>query len=191
MSLMDWWEDMKDAGENWLECARDTWEEKVEEWRDQVAESLEKIENRYIISVIPVPGSVVYCKLLTAHHSGIYLGDGRIAHLNGDGMIESVDAGEFINRLDGFNTAMQIYVACKDGVAVGCAKVAERASRMLGQRRNYNLILDNCHQFAAGCLTGDFENPINFFWMLKDTTKEVLGSEAWRPWDLPPESLFY
>lgn len=54
---------------------------------------------------------------------------------------------------------------------------------MVGKKRNYNLLLDNCHQFASGCITGDFENNDNFLFMLKHTAKEHLNLDTWRVWD--------
>ena len=44
--------------------------------------------------------------------------------------------------------------------------------------------MDNCHQFTAGCLTGNFEEAKNFLWMVKDASAEVLGSDNWRHWDI-------
>lgn len=134
--------------------------------------------------VVPVAGSVVYCDVYAVEHSGIYLGKGRIVHLNGSGEVEVVDAETFLNRLDGFNNAMSIYVSSADGVAVGSPNVARRARRQLGTTRNYNVIMDNCHQFASGCLTGQFDNADNFCWMLRGTAERVLGAREWRVWDL-------
>ncbi|MCY3701857.1 MAG: lecithin retinol acyltransferase family protein [Rhodospirillales bacterium] len=85
---------------------------------------------------------------------------------------------------------MSIYVSCYDERSVGNSRAARRALSMIGRRRNYNLLLDNCHQFVAGCLTGDFENSDNFLWMLKDTASNVLGSNTWRIWNLSNEELF-
>ncbi|HNW16697.1 MAG TPA: hypothetical protein PKM15_08340, partial [bacterium] len=55
--------------------------------------------------VYPVKGSVVYCDLAfgSAEHSGIYIGNNEIVHLDGSGNVEIVDPKEFLNRLDGFN----------------------------------------------------------------------------------------
>ena len=86
-------------------------------------------------------------------------------------------------------TAISIYVSCRDRVAVGDASVARRGRRMVGKHRDYNFILDNCHQFSSGCLTGDFENADNFLWMLKRTTEAALESNTWRVWDLGSEEL--
>lgn len=134
----------------------------------------------------PIRGSVVYCDLGAglAEHSGIYIGKNRIVHLNGGGLIECVSPKEFMDRLGGWNTAISIYVSCTDGSPVGSKKVSKRAKSMVGVRRDYDLTLDNCHQFTTGCLTGDFENSYNFFTFLKDKVREELGGTEWRVWDL-------
>ena len=54
---------------------------------------------------------------------------------------------------------------------------------MVGKRRNYNVILDNCHQFSSGCLSGNYENPHNFFWMVKYEAKKYLHADQWRVWE--------
>ncbi|MNP65712.1 hypothetical protein D3C76_1613310 [compost metagenome] len=50
-------------------------------------------------SVLPEIGSVVYCDLALGYmdHSGIYVGNGRIAHLAGTGRIELVSPKKFID----------------------------------------------------------------------------------------------
>ena len=135
--------------------------------------------------VKPRVGSVVYCDLAVfAEHSGIYEGKGRIAHLDGSGRIEIVTARQFLKRLGGLNPADSIYVSCDDEGAIKASKVAKRAREMEGGERPYNVILDNCHQFTSGCLTGDFENADNFLWMLKHTAEQKLDVTNWRLWDL-------
>jgi hypothetical protein len=133
---------------------------------------------------IPAIGSVVYCDLAAgqAEHSGIYVGDNSIVHLNGDGNIEKVSPTEFMQRLGGLNTAISIYMSCNDGIAVGSPEVATRAISMIGKSRGYQFIMDNCHQFTAGCLTGEFENPTNFFVFLKHDVRKILGGTEWRVW---------
>ncbi|MEJ2676599.1 MAG: hypothetical protein P8011_15675 [Acidihalobacter sp.] len=79
---------------------------------------------------------------------------------------------------------MNILVSCRGASAVGSKKTADRAKSAVGKVRDYNFVLDNCHQFSAGCLTGDFDNSCNFLWMLKDETKNELGSDTWRHWDI-------
>lgn len=139
------------------------------------------VDNVIRDKVYPKIGSVVYCDLAFgyAEHSGIYIGNNEIVHLNRYGKIEKVSATEFI---DG-TTAISIYISSSEGSSDGSEAVAERAVDALGRRRDYNVIFDNCHQFSSGCLTGDFNNSDNFLWMLKHTTKKVLGSDEWRIWD--------
>lgn len=139
------------------------------------------VDNVIRDKVQPEIGSVVYCDLLFgyAEHSGIYIGDGEIVALEKDGRIVARSASGF---MDG-TTAISIYVSCHDGHAVGSEAAARRAREMIGSHRDYNVILDNCHQFTAGCLTGNFENSNNFLWMLKDKSQQILGSDEWRVWD--------
>ena len=126
----------------------------------------------------PIPGSVVYCDLAFgyADHSGIYIGIGQIVHLNSRGNIEIVSPEEFMEG----TTAMSIYVSCRGGKPVGSRQVANRAISMIGSSRDYNFVFDNCHQFVAGCLSGNFNNSSNFLWMLKDETRKVLRGDSWR-----------
>ena len=98
-----------------------------------VATSL--IDNFLLDKVEPEPGCVVYCDLALgyAEHSGIYVGDGEIVHLNGDGEIERVGAQEFLARLDGFNPAVSIYVSCDENAfPQGGQHIAQRALAQVG-----------------------------------------------------------
>ena len=143
------------------------------------------VDNVLRDKVYPVKGSVVYCDLGfgLAEHSGIYVGNNRIVHLDGSGLIECVSPREFISRLNGLNSAISIYVSCVGSSAVGAGDVAKRAVGMIGESRAYNVVLDNCHQFSSGCMTGDFDNSDNFLWMLKRTSQERIGSDTWRVWE--------
>jgi Lecithin retinol acyltransferase len=143
------------------------------------------VDNVFRDPVNPAIGSVVYCELALglAEHSGIYVGNGEIAHLDGSGKLEIVDPYTFINRLGGLNTAMSIYVSTKGLEARGSKAVANRAKKMAGRRRKYSLLSDNCHQFTSGCLTGNFENSDNFLWMLKTTATKTLKTDNWRCWE--------
>lgn len=141
------------------------------------------IDNVIRDKVSPKIGSVVYCEMAfgAAEHSGIYVGDGKIVELSGDGIIRKVSAYDFMDSK--IPTARSIYVSSQKGRAIGSEKVAERALKMVGSRRDYNIIMDNCHQFSAGCLTGDFNNSNNFLWMLKHEAEKRWGSLEWRVWD--------
>ena len=135
----------------------------------------------------PKVGSIVYCGLAANQfeHSGIYIGDNKIAHLDGSGKIEAVTPQVFLNRLNGFNSAKNIYISCKDDKSVGSRSVVTRARNKVGQKIRYDFITNNCHMFTSGCLTGEFDNNDAFFWLLNETTQRVLGTNQWLAWDIP------
>ena len=147
------------------------------------AESI--IDNVFRPTVHPQPGSVVWCELAfgTAEHSGIYVGDNTIVHLNGDGYVECVSPDMFLDRLDGFNTAFTIYVSGKDSDAVGNNIVSQWALDKVGEKLDYNLLTNNCHRFTSGCLTGNFDNDDVLMCLLKITVRQELGSDSWYAWE--------
>ena len=131
--------------------------------------------------VMPEKGSVLYCDLSfgIAEHSGIYVGDNRIVHLNGKGEIEAVSPAEFLSLF----ALQDIYVSCMENSAVGSERVANHALSMVGKKRNYNFVMNNCHQFTTGCLTEDFENSSKLLTFLKMQAKDTLGADTWHLWD--------
>lgn len=139
--------------------------------------------------VEPVPGSIVCCDLaLAVDHSGVYIGDGKIIHRDGDGYLACVDKDTFLGRLDGLNPSVTVFVACKGGEPVGSQEVANRAKRALQNpkhSRGYNLITKNCHQFCQYCLTGKVNNgTFDFtFAHLEAVLKDVLSVDSWRVMD--------
>lgn len=132
--------------------------------------------------VVPEIGSVLYCDLAFGYmdHSGIYIGDNKIVHLNRHGKIQVTTPKGFING----GTAIHIYVSCRNGASVGSSLSAERALSMIGGSRRYHVLLDNCHQFSCGCLTGNFDNTDNYLWALKKRSGEHLRANTWRYWDI-------
>ena len=140
--------------------------------------------------VTPIRGSVLYTDLLFGYmeHSGIYVGDNEIVELNSNGEIAIVSPSEFISG----GTGVHIYVSCckdiinplDDPVPVGGEQIAQRALDMVGEMRNYNILFDNCHQFTAGCLTGNFENSNIALWMLKNECRKIINTNCWRFWDV-------
>lgn len=130
-----------------------------------------------------VEGSVVYQDLPAGgdlfEHSGIHVGGYEVVSLSSNGEIVAESTGEF---LEGGSNRF-IWVSCRGSSSVGKRIVADRAQAMVGHERDYNVVWDNCHQFASGCLTGDFENADNALWMLKNTAEDVLRADDWRVWD--------
>jgi hypothetical protein len=145
------------------------------------------IDNVILDTVEPVPGSVVYCGLAMnlVEHSGIYIGSGRIVHLEGSGYIRSVNRTKFLDRLDGFNSAITVYVSSKDGKAVGSPAVAARAKAMIGKYRDYNLLSDNCHALTSTCLGPPLPILPASLGGVKSSAETKLDCNEWRAWTLP------
>lgn len=131
----------------------------------------------------PAIGSIVHCDLYGFEHSGVYIGNGEIVELCRDGTIQ-------VTNPRGFSSCgrdSRVLVACQQRFPLGSREIANRAIEKIGSRREYNVLIDNCHQFASGCVTGNFENSDNPFWMLADTIKRVMNSGEdinWREWKL-------
>ncbi|MGG2090494.1 hypothetical protein ABFY59_26505 [Priestia aryabhattai] len=137
--------------------------------------------------VEPIYGSPIYTDLMFGKeaHSGIYIGDNKVVALRGDGEITESSLLEFTSHPT--TVHQHIYVPYfKDNFdfPIGFASAGFRAMEMVGNKRRYNILIDNCHQFCSGYLTGNFENTGNFLWMLKDTIAE-LNEEAirWKKWE--------
>lgn len=135
------------------------------------------IDNLFRPTVYPKFGSVVYCDLAfsVAEHSGIYVGNGEIVHLNRFGNIEKVSFAEFIEN----TPAITIYVSSNKGKAVGSEKVGNFALNLVGQARPYNVLTRNCHQFTSGCLTEEIDNSDLLLRRLKQTAQHILGANQW------------
>lgn len=144
-----------------------------------LAESL--VDNVFRDPVVPVPGSILHCALFGVEHTGVYLGKGLIVELQGSGHVSETTPWGFINGTN----AVTVYVACAGTQPLGGAAIARRAKKQVSRSRDYNLLLDNCHQFTSGCLSGDFENSDNFFWMVEMAIEKHLNhgqSITWRAW---------
>ncbi|TKF29744.1 hypothetical protein FCV50_15335 [Vibrio kanaloae] len=141
------------------------------------------IQNLFWKTNSPIRGSIVYCDLAfgTAEHSGIYIGNGRIIHRNGNGLIEDVSVNQFLTN----TTAISIYISCNaQGNAVGSESCAQTAEGMLGVQTDYSLLNENCHQFCSHCLSGDiFSNTFTLTQLKRDALLHIQASQ-WRVWDL-------
>ncbi|MBO4633514.1 MAG: hypothetical protein J5858_16480 [Lentisphaeria bacterium] len=131
------------------------------------------------------PGTPVCCNLFGFwEHSGIYLGDGQIAHVTGDGEIESVYPEEFVQRIGNDATEPMLY-ACseKTGFGAGSYSAACFARLKIGKSVRYELTKNNCHRFTARCLTGNDDVETCFFSTPADSLealiKNKLGDFHW------------
>lgn len=129
---------------------------------------------------LPCPGSVVYTDLIPNHiqHSGIYVGNGQIVERNREGEICLVGPEQFTNG----GLGLRIHVSSAGSHAVGSPAIAERALAQVGKREDYHLLLNNCHQFTSGCLTGNFANADGLLRLLKISASRILGAEEWMVW---------
>ena len=161
------------------------------------------IDSTFREMVRPVPGSVVYCDLwLVAEHSGIFLGDARIANIEVDGFAESTvrDCGpeSFTSKS---TLSRKIYVSCDGYGPVGDKSVARAAAGHVGERGFYGLLFKNCHQFSTQCVNyaGPKEHDPSLLdralmplpdetseptmAALKRAARDKLGATKWRLWD--------
>ena len=67
---------------------------------------------------------------------------------------------------------------CNDCVSVGSEKVADRARAMIGMKKEYSVVTENCHMFTAYCLEGENGVLDNTFISLKKTTKDILNNNT-------------
>ena len=152
---------------------------KVTDWAAKTVDAF------LIHSQVPKIGSVLYCNLALAfEHTGIYVGGGKVVHLNGDGVVEKVSLKKFMNRLDGVNPSYSIFCATdSDGETIRNREVAERALEMVGHRQTYNLFLGNCHCFTQYCLTG---TKVHFgsFGKVEELMRATFGLATWRAIDM-------
>lgn len=132
--------------------------------------------------VLPVRGTVFYCEMAggAADHSGVYVGGGHIVELKGTGDIQKVELEEFMD-VPGF--PVNVYMPCRDGKCVGLEDAAGRAENRVGRHIDYNLVLNNCHKFTCGCVTGDFNNSNTLLRLMRPAVESALGANEWRALD--------
>lgn len=149
------------------------------------------VDNVIAGTVKPVPGSVVYCGLAfnMIEHSGIYIGRGRIAHLEGSGYVTSVTLAQFLARLDGLNLAMTVYVSSSNGKAVGSSVIAARARSLIGTKLKYCVLTNNCHSFTASCMRSLDPSRPTSLGGLKAFAERHLDCDEWRAWDTSKPKL--
>ena len=108
------------------------------------------------------PGAVLLVGLaVVLEHSGVYLGEGKIAELHGSGEISPVSFEQFRVGRDSDMMKMRlgdrIYAACslsENGKfePLCDAGAAEVARKFVRHNVSYNLLVNNCHLFSASCV---------------------------------------
>ena len=111
-------------------------------------------------------GSIIAVKLgLVFEHTGIYIGDGQVIELYGDGSINQITLKQFMfgaykdnpSLLDIFaRTGLNIYTACHKGNILSDHTAAERAILLKSRYKkiDYHILNNNCHMFSGFCLFG-------------------------------------
>ncbi|MEZ8796719.1 hypothetical protein OAA_01955 [Vibrio cyclitrophicus 1F175] len=141
------------------------------------------IQNLFWKTDGPVRGSIVYCDLAFgyAEHSGVYVGNGRIIHRNGKGLIEAASIRQFLAD----TSAITIYISCDaNGTSVGFDDIANDAEALLGTQQAYSVLSKNCHQFCSYCITGSIHTNTFTLAQLKRDAREYIKASQWRAWDL-------
>lgn len=111
-----------------------------------------------------IPGAIVVTDLLFKfEHTGVYVGNGNIVELHGDGSINLISIDDFINggyksNDTSFRTGINIYTATYDGKCIASEEVASRAlnikDRLTGKKIPYHMLKNNCHMFSGYCFYG-------------------------------------
>lgn len=131
---------------------------------------LESIAAEFKDRVKPVPGSVLRCDLAFGAnflgericHTGIYLGNDRIAEITNDegkARVQVVDPYDFLygKGTNFVRTGINVYVATDGcGNALGSPEIAGRACSLARCwcHGEYDLVDNNCHTFTVRCVTG-------------------------------------
>lgn len=111
----------------------------------------------------PPPGTPLLVTLsLVLEHTGIYLGDSRVAELCGGGEVRVVSLTRFVNgdAYDAlpFRTGTRVFAACdaltRRPLASPLAARTAREAIRRGERLPYDIGIENCHQFTAACVRG-------------------------------------
>jgi hypothetical protein len=160
----------------------------ISEFVDDVVDIIEKetgIANIGGTDIEPSYGAPIYSPFGQnfSGHSGIYIGGRRVIALDGNGNISEVSLDEFTNHPAIITRDVYAPYYKDYNWSIGSPIAGGRALEKIGTNRKYHVVMDNCHQFCSGCLTGDFENSDNALWMLKHTfEKEYSESISWKKW---------
>ncbi|MGZ8184493.1 MAG: VWA domain-containing protein [Methylobacter sp.] len=160
------------------------------------------VDSTFRDKVVPVPGSVLYCDLVSVfEHSGIYVGEGKISNIAVDGVVESIVCRSSPQSFTSKSKSGTIYVSSDRHGAVGHPVVARGADAHVGERAFYGYVIENCHTFSTKCVNYADRNDADIsLWddllseisdetwewtvrILKRTARKKLGATKWHLWD--------
>lgn len=116
-----------------------------------------------LIAPPPAGTPLLVSLALAFEHTGIYLGDGHVAELNGDGRVKAVSLTRFINgAADGawtIRNGTRIFAACdartrRPLASLSTLNTARAAFENSASWREYDFAVINCHLFTAACVRG-------------------------------------
>ncbi len=110
----------------------------------------------------PLPGTPLLVSLaLVLEHTGVYLGENKVAELQDDGFVRTISLTDFINGDTApfpLRNGTRIFAACdaRSRKPIGTTAVAELAKRLSDEvyYAGYDVIKSNCHLFTAACAAG-------------------------------------
>lgn len=110
--------------------------------------------------VKPQVGAIVCCGIGgLLDHTGIWVGNGMIVELDGEGLIKPISVKRFTMERSG----KQIFIACDSQAnPLVSVQAAERALAQIFTSTDYHLIDNNCHQFIWQCFAPDDDNLSTF-----------------------------
>ena len=131
------------------------------------------IKNQFCDIVTPRRGSLLRVDLAGRPfatddlcHTGIYLGNNRVAEVTsddhtGEALVRIISTRDFLcGDFPSPRTGLYIYTACGKNskgrcFALGSEEAAQRAEKLSGSKRGkYNILFNNCHMFCYYCLSG-------------------------------------
>jgi len=138
--------------------------------KDSIASQCQRIACVWTKGEVPPPASgtpLVVDLFGVVEHSGIYLGNGRVAELFGDNLLREVTLREFLEGEKGAHvrTGRRIFAACSrsSGKSLASLYASENARAYIRRIRTveYDLFRNNCHLFSISCISGNFQKGIS------------------------------
>ncbi len=133
-----------------------------------------------------LPGAIIVTDLLfVAEHTGVYVGDGNVVELYGDGSINLISINDFLNGGYKNNdisprTGINIYTATYDGKCIASKRVTNRAlnlnKKFVGKKIHYRYFKNNCHMLSGYCFSGEGFQENTDCAFFRGLTKKIIDS---------------
>ena len=104
-------------------------------------------------------GDIIQCKIFLGHHVGIYLGNGKVAHMSGHHAGKTAAKArvgelipDFVNDAKSTLQVSVLWVRARTKEQI--AHIAERYAADGFREREYNFLVRNCQHFVTLCALG-------------------------------------